>query len=152
MGRMTDSAHVHPSSGLSERALSLALFAKYSGLATYGVWAAVVEIPTFVIVGSPIFAVSWALCVAIFAIVAAAGVARTWTTGHHRLERFSTAAFVLSFTAYSFALIYRSWTSGEWTSAPLALIPLVVCILPTIRYYSLVLRARKGREPKPVAA
>lgn len=124
--------------GLSGRALAVALFAKYGGLATYGLWAALVEVPTFVIVGSQVFALVWALCVASFAAFAAAGVARTWVTGRYRFEKWSTAAFVLSFMAYSFALIYRAWSTENWASAPLSLIPVVVCVLPTIRFYSLV--------------
>lgn len=145
---MVDSTLEHQSFGLSGRALTLALFAKYSGLAVYGVWAALVEIPTFVIIGSSTFAVGWAVCVTVFAVLAAAGVARTWTTGRYRFEKWSTAAFVLSFLAYSFALVYRSISTGEWESAPLAVIPVVVCILPTIRFYSLELRGRKTGDSK----
>ncbi|CAN7243496.1 hypothetical protein LJR045_000996 [Microbacterium sp. LjRoot45] len=126
--------------GLSGRALTLALFGKYVGLAAYGFWAAIVEVPTFVIVGSRAFALGWALCVVAFATLAAAAVARTWVTGRYRFEKWSTAAFVLSFVAYSFALIYRSGSSGDWDSAPLSLVPVVVCVLPTIRFYSLVRR------------
>ena len=133
--------------GLSDRALCLALFAKYVGLTIYGAWAAVVEIPTFVIVGSSTFAIIWAVLVSGFAVFAAAGIARTWSTGKHRLEQWATAAFVLTFLAYSFALVYRSAITGEWASGPLSVIPVVVCILPTIRFYSLVLRrVRRGSE------
>lgn len=146
MGHMVDSRLEHQSFGLSGRALCLALFAKYAGLAVYGAWAALVEIPTFVIIGSSTFAVAWAVLVTTFAILAAAGVARTWTTGRFRFEHWATAAFVLTFLAYSFALIYRSGTTGEWSSAPLAIIPVVVCILPTIRFYSLVLHSRPRGE------
>lgn len=148
---MVDSTLEHQSFGLSGRALCLALFAKYSGLAVYGVWAALVEIPTFVIVGSPFFAVMWASLTAGFAVLAASGVARTWATGRYRFEKWTTAAFVLTFLAYSFALLYRATTSGEWASGALAVIPVVVCILPTIRYYSLVLHSRP-RSTKGEAA
>ncbi len=151
MARMTDPALEHPAFGLSGRALSLALFAKYSGLVVYGVWAALVEIPTFVIVGSSTFAVAWASLVTLFAAAAAAGVARTWTTGRFRFEYWATAAFVLTFLAYSFALVYRSGSTGDWDSAPLSIIPVVVCILPTIRFYSLVLHSRP-RGKKAAAA
>lgn len=137
----------HEPGGLSDRALCLALFAKYVGLSIYGAWAAVVEIPTFVIVGSSTFAIVWALLVSGFAVFAAAGIARTWSTGKHRLEQWAAAAFVLTFLAYSFALVYRAAMSGEWSTGPLSVIPVVVCILPTIRFYSLVLRrVRRGSE------
>lgn len=143
---MTDRTLVHQSVGLSGRALAVALVAKYVGLTLYGLWAGVVEIPTFVIVGSSRFALGWAIMVTTFAALAAVGVIRTWATGHYRLEQVFTALFVLTFIAYSFALIYRAGSSGEWASAPLALIPVVVCILPTIQFYSLIIRAKRAEN------
>lgn len=137
---MVDGTLEHQITGLTGRALTIALFAKYGGLGTYGIWAALVEVPTFVIVGSPGFALVWAISVTVFAVFAACGVARTWLTGRFRFEKWSTAAFVLSFIAYSYALVYRAFTTENWASAPLAVIPVVVCILPTIRFYSLVKR------------
>lgn len=143
----TDRTAPREPGGLSDRALCLALFAKYVGLSIYGAWASIVEIPTFVIVGSSAFAVIWGILVSAFALFAAGGVARTWSTGKHRLEQWATAAFVLTFVAYSFALIYRSIAVEEWSTGPLSLIPIVVCILPTIRFYSLVLRrVRRGSD------
>lgn len=152
MGRMTDETLQHRAHGLSGKALSLALFAKYAGLALYGVWAGIVEIPTFVIVGSSAFAVGWAITVSVAALLAAVGVARTWSTGHYRLELYSTAAFVLTFLGYSFALIYRSWTTGEWSSAPLALIPAIVCVLPTIQFYALIIRGKRRQNAEAAAS
>lgn len=135
----------HQAFGLSGRALCLALFGKYSALAAYGIWAAVVEIPTFVVVASSPFAVAWAGSVAILASLAAIGVGRTWTTGRFRLEKWTTAAFIATFSGYSYALIWRAWTSNNWDAAPLSLIPLTFCILPAIRYFSLVIHARNVR-------
>lgn len=153
MGPMTGPTATHPvAHGLSEKELSLALFAKYSALTAYGAWAAYVEVPTFVIVGSSTFALVWALTVALFALLAAVGVARTWMTGHHRLEQWATAAFVLAFTAYSSALIWRSYTTADWSSAPLALIPLAVVILPTIQYFRLIIRAKRARNSEAAGA
>lgn len=140
----------HDAGGLSERMLSLALLGKYLMLMAYGVWSALVEVPTFVIVGSPLFAFTWAVLVAAFGALAAAGVLRSWTTARHRMERWTTAAFVLTFLGYSFALLYRAGETGSWGGASLALIPVAVCILPAIRYYSLVRRtARPRRKGKP---
>jgi hypothetical protein len=130
----------HDAGGLSERMLSLALLGKYVVLMAYGVWSAVVEVPTFVIVGSPLFAFTWAVLVFAFATAAALGVLRSWATARHTMERWTTAAFVLTFLGYSFALIWRAHETGSWGGASLALIPVAVCILPGIRYYSLVRR------------
>ena len=152
MGRMTDETLQHRAHGLSGKTFSLALFAKYAGLALYGVWAGIVEIPTFVIVGSSAFAAGWAITVSVAALLAAVGVARTWSTGHYRLELYSTAAFVLTFLGYSFALIWRSATSGEWASAPLALIVAIVCILPTIQFYGLIIRAKRRENAERAAS
>lgn len=135
----------HQSFGLSGRALCLALFGKYTALAAYGVWAAIVELPTFTIVASAGFAVWWATTVAVLATVAALGVARTWGTGRFRLEKWTTALFIVVFSGYSYALIYRSAVTENWDSAPLALIPVVVCILPAIRWFSLVVHGRDLR-------
>lgn len=143
---MADRGTTHEIEGLSNGALCLALFAKYVGLTLYGAWAAVVEIPTFVIVGSSTFAAAWAMTVALLAGLAAAGVARTWITGRYRLEKWSTAAFILVFTIYSWALIIRAVDTGDADALPLALVPLIVCILPTIQYYRLVLRQFLGRR------
>lgn len=120
--------------------MCLALFGKYAGLTIYGVAGAIFEIPTFVTVGSSSFAVAWSSVVAIFALLAAIGVGRTWRTGKFRLEKFSTAVFCLAFLGYSFALIYRASTDQDLGALPLAIIPVVLCILPGIRYYSLVNR------------
>lgn len=153
MGRMTDTHPVHHDGhGLSEKELSVALFGKYAALAVYGGWAALVEIPTFVIVGSSTFAIAWAVTVTVFALLAAIGVARTWVTGHHRLEQWSTAAFVLAFTGYSSALIYRAGSTGDWATAPLALIPIAVVILPTIQFYRLVRRAKRAKNAEAAAS
>ncbi len=141
----TEPQATHDAGGLSERMLSVALLGKYVMLAAYGVWSAVVEIPTFVIVGSPLFAFTWAVLVAAFAALAATGVMRSWATARHRMERWTTAAFVLTFTGYSFALIYRAAATGEWAGSALALVPIAVCILPGIRYYSLVRRTATRR-------
>lgn len=135
----------HQDFGLSGRALCLALFAKYIGLTAYGIWAAIVELPTFTIVASVPFAIVWATIVAALAVVAALGVARTWTTGRFRLEKWTTAGFIAVFSGYSYALLFRSASSSDWDSAPLAIIPLVVCILPAIRWFSLILRSRNLR-------
>lgn len=136
----------HQAFGLSGRALCLALFGKYIGLSAYGIWSAVVEIPTFIIVASSQFAVVWAGLISVFSGLAAMGVARTWATGYFRLEKWSTAAFIALFSGYSYALAYRSITSQDWDSAPLILVPLVVCIMPAIRYFSLVIRSRNIRH------
>lgn len=135
--------------GLSERALSVALFLKYAALAVYGLWSIVAEIPTFVIVGSPLFALVWASAVCTLAVLAAAGVARSWTTSRHRMERWTTAAFVLTFVGYSFALVYRAIETSAWEGSALAVIPVAVCILPAIRYYSLVRRTRRTQPKGP---
>lgn len=132
--------------GLSERTLSLCLFTKYTLLAACGIWAAVVEVPTFVIVGSPEFTLLWATTVATFAILAATGVMLSWTTGRHWLERWTTAAFVPTFLAYSSALIYRAAMTNDWSSSAFIVIPVAVCILPTVRYYSLVRRMALARR------
>lgn len=132
----------HQTFGLSGQALCLALFAKYLGLTIYGVWASIVEIPTFVIVASSYFAIAWAASVATFAGLAAIGVARTWTSGRYRLEKWTTFAFSITFIGYSFALIWRAATSQNWDALPLALIPITICILPIIRYFSLVIHAK----------
>lgn len=149
---MTDATLEHDEHGLSGRGLAGALFVKYVTLFAYGVWAAVVEIPTFVLLGGSTFAVAWASTVAIFAGLAAIGIVRTWTSGRYRLEKWATAFFVLAFSAYSSALVLRSSASGDWEAAPLALIPLALCALPTIRYYSLVRRGHfrwERRRLKP---
>lgn len=132
----------HQTFGLSGRALCLALFSKYLGLAIYGIWAAIVEIPTFVLVTSSPFAVAWAASVAVFAGLAAVGVARTWTSGRYRLEVWTTFAFSVTFVGYSFALVWRAVTTANWDAAPLALIPIAITVLPIIRYYSLIIHAK----------
>jgi len=134
----------HTVGGLSERQLSVALLAKYIALTLYGIWAAIVEIPTMAIVGSPRFAITWAILVAVFAAIAAFGVMRTWTTLRSRVERVATASFIITFMSYSTALVVRAIQSGDWSPAPLSLIPLAVCVLPTIRFYSLGGRSWKG--------
>lgn len=136
----------HQVFGLSGRALCLALFGKYAALAAYGVWAAVIELPTFTIIGSPTFAIGWSSSVAVLATIAALGVARTWGTGRFRLEKWTTFLFIAVFSGYSYALIFRSWSTNDWDSAPLALIPVVVCILPAIRWYSLIFHGRRVRR------
>lgn len=138
----------HQSFGLSGRTLCLALFGKYIGLSAYGIWAAIVELPTFTIVASSQFATVWAGLIAAFAGLAALGVARTWATGRFRLEKWSTAAFVMTFSGYSYALGYRAVTTQDWDSAPLILIPLVICIMPVIRYFTLVVHARDVRHTR----
>ncbi len=58
MDRMSDGMLRQGVAGLSGRGLALALLAKYAALTIYGIWAAIVEIPTFVMIGSSIFAPS----------------------------------------------------------------------------------------------
>lgn len=97
MGDVTDERLEHSIHGLSGRQLAVALFGKYLVLTVYGIWAAVVELPTFVLVGSSTFATAWASAVA-----------------------------------------------DKWDAAPTALIPIAVCILPTIRWISLIRRPKGG--------
>lgn len=130
----------HASFGLSGPAFCFALLLKYAGLTIYGIGSIVFEVPTFVTIGSSFFAIAWASLVTLFAGFAVIGVARTWRTGKFQLEKSTTAAFVLTFTGYSFALAYRAITQEDFGSLPLAIIPIVVVILPTVRYYSLVSR------------
>lgn len=136
----------HQTFGLSGRALCLALFGKYILFTVYGVWAAIVEIPTFIIATTSAFATGWATAVGALAAVAALGVARTWTTGRFRLERWTTFGFVCVFLGYSVALVYRSASTQDWDSAPLALIPLAVCVLPIIRYFSLTIHGKRNHR------
>lgn len=136
---MVDPELEHQSIGLSGRGLAGALFAKYSTIVVYGILALIFEIPTFVVIGSSLFAFSWALAVTTLAFLAAVGVARTWMTGRFRLEKWTTALFILAFTAYSFALVWRGISTENPGSIPLAILPLSLCVLPTVRYYSLVL-------------
>ncbi len=49
-------------------------------------------------------------------------------------------AFVCIFLGYSFALIYRSIDHANPGSAPLAVIPFVISVLPAIRFASLLPR------------
>lgn len=137
-----DATLEHQIFGLSGRALCLALFTKYVGLTAYGVWAAIVELPTFVLVASSTFAVVWASVVSTAALLAAAGVARTWATGRFRLEQYATAAFIAGFSGYSYALIFRAITTANYDAAPTAFVPLIICILPAIRWFSLIIRKR----------
>jgi hypothetical protein len=134
--------HMHPASGLSDGALTIALLLKYLILSAYGVWATVVETSTFVIIGSSLFATVWAAVVAVTAGLAAAGVIRSWMTGRRAFEHVSTAAFILVFMAYAYALIWRAISENSPGSAPLALVAVAVCVLPTVRFYSIVLRGR----------
>ncbi len=135
---MVDATLEHQTLGLSGGALVRMLFSIYVGIVVYGIWAAIVEIPTFVIIGSSTFAIAWASTVAFFGFGAALGVARTWGTGRFRLEKWSTALFMLAFIGYSFALIFRAATTGNWDAAPLAVIPVILCIPPSFRWLSLV--------------
>jgi hypothetical protein len=137
---MTDPTLAHQSFGLSGRALAVALFAKYVALAIYGSWAVFVEIPTFVVATSSFFAVGWAFAVAALAIAAAVGVGHTWVTGRYRLEKWTTAALIMVFIGYSFALLFRGLFTHDFDSLPLSIIPVALCTLPGIRYYSLVAR------------
>lgn len=146
---MVDPSLEHQGLGLSGRDLALALFGKYFILALYGAWAAVVELPTFVLVGSHLFATLWGATVAILASVALLGIARTWATGRYRLEKWTTAGFILVFLGYSFAIVWRCVITNDWDSAPTALIPVAVCILPTIRFYSLMIHGRDGNASSP---
>lgn len=136
---MVDPTLEHQSIGLSGRALMLALFTKYVSIMVYGVAAIIFEVPTFVVVGSSLFALVWASLVLTLATAAALGVARTWFTGRFRLEKWTTALFILTFTAYSSALLWRSISTGNMGSLPLAILPVSLCILPIVRYYQLVL-------------
>lgn len=135
--------------GLTERALSIALLLKYVLLGAYGAWAAIVEIPTFVIVGSRLFATAWAVIVLVTATLAAVGVVRSWLSGRRMFENISSALFVLTFIGYFFALLWRAISSENWGGAPLALIPLAVVVLPVIRFYTVIMRGRI--RPKRVA-
>lgn len=138
----------HRAGGLSERTLSIALFLKYLVLTAYGIWAAAVELPTFVALGGSTFASTWAATVAVTAALAAFGVRRSWRTGQHRLEKWSTVIFSIVFLGYSIALIIRAVNESNWDTAPLSLIPVALCILSTIRYFSLVRRASPPREKR----
>lgn len=141
---MVDPSLEHQGLGLSGRDLALTLFGKYIILAIYGAWAAVVELPTFVLVGSHLFAALWGTAICLLASVALFGIARTWATGRYRLEKWTTAAFILVFVGYSFAIIWRCVITDDWDSGPTALIPVAVCVLPTIRFYSLMIHGRDG--------
>jgi hypothetical protein len=143
---MADETLVHQPVGLSGRSLAVVLFAKYCLLVVYGVWAALVEIPTFVIVASAPFAVTWASLVTVFAFFAAVGTARSWLTGRGRLEQWATALFILTFCGYSSALVVRAFSSGDFDSMPLALIPIALCLSPGARYFSLVRHAHVQRK------
>lgn len=129
-----------PALGLSGRDLGLVLSAKYVILAVYGIWAAIAELPTFVAIGSSLFATGWAITVATFALAALGGIIRTWCTGHFRFEKWATAALVLVFIGYSFALLYRAATTENWDGAPTMLLPIALSILPIIRFYSFIPR------------
>jgi hypothetical protein len=146
---MVDPTLEHQRLGLSGRDLALALTVKYAVLALYGIWAAIARLPTFVIIGSSTFAIGWAATVAALATLALIGIARTWTTGRYRLEKWTTAAFICVFLGYSFALVWRSIVSQDWESTPTALIPLAVCSLPVIRFFSLLVHGRDGKTMSP---
>lgn len=125
----------HDSFRMPPGLIALALGAKYAMLVIYGITAAIVEVPSFIIVGGSGFAVGWAITVGTFAAIAALGVIHTWRTNRCRLERWTTAALILAFTAYSTVLIIRGQIVGDSDGTPLAILPIALVILPTIRYY-----------------
>ena len=135
---MVDPTLEHQRLGLSGRVLSLTLAVKYFLLGIYGVWASVAEVPSFVAVGGSPFAITWAATVAVVSAVALVGVARTWLTGRYRLEKWTTAALVLTFATYGVVLIVRAVLMGNADAAPLAILPFALIGFPTVRYYSLV--------------
>lgn len=142
MGTLRDDTLMRP--GLSEGEITLSLFLKYSLLSIYGLLAVAIEVPTFTIVGSKLFALVWASCVALLAIAAAIGVARTWFTGKFRLEMYATFAFISTFLGYSVALGYRAFNEHTWSSLPLAILPMAFCVLPAIRHFSLARKSGKA--------
>jgi len=135
---MVDPSLEHQRLGLSGRILSLTLAVKYLLLCAYGLWATVEEVPTFVVVGGSPFAITWAIVVSVVAAIALVGVARTWLTGRYRLEKWTTAALVLTFVVYGCAIIVRAVLTGNAGSAPLCILPFALVGFPTVRYYSLV--------------
>lgn len=145
---MTDRTLEHQVHGLSGGELAAVLTVKYSILTVYGIWAAVVELPTFVIATSSSFATGWAATTAILASLALVGIGRTWRTGRFRFEKWTTFFFVVVFLGYSFALVYRALATGNTDATPTALIPLAVVTLPAVRWASLVRRSRKGTPRK----
>lgn len=136
--------HGHESFRLAPGSIALALALKYTGLVVYGLWAAFVEVPSFVVVGGSGFAIGWAATVTILALLALGAVLRSWFTDRYRFEKWATAGLILGFTSYSVVLIVRSSILADWDSIPLALLPVLLSIFPAIRYYSLV--ARQARE------
>ncbi|MBO3663748.1 hypothetical protein [Microbacterium stercoris] len=130
----------HAEEGLSGGAVCAGLMYKYLGLAAYGAWAMIVEIPTFTIVAGASFAFAWAAAVTALALLAAAAVARTWTTGRYRFEQLATWLLIMVFLGYSGALLGRGGGA-----APLAAIPAILVGFPAIRVFSLA-RRRKGSQ------
>lgn len=135
---MVDPSLEHQRLGLSGRVLSLTLGVKYVLLGAYGVWATIEEVPSFVAVGGSPFAITWAAMVAAASSLALIGVARTWLTGRYRLEKWTTAALVLTFITYGIVLIVRAILTGNAGAAPLCILPFALVGFPTVRYYSLV--------------
>jgi hypothetical protein len=136
----------HALHGLTGSELAIALTGKYSFLTIYGGWAAITQLPTFVAIGGPNFAIAWASTVCMLSLLALAGIARTWMTGRFRMEKWTTFTFICVFVGYSFALIYRAGDSGDWGAAPTSLIPLAVCVLPVIRWIRLIRRQETKSE------
>lgn len=121
-------------------ALALALILKYVALVGYGLTASVLRVPSFVSVGGSLFALAWAVVIFVFASLALAATARTWYTGHFRLEKWAIAGLVLMFLAYSVVIVVRGALQNDWVGASVAWLPVILSILPTIRYYSLSAR------------
>lgn len=128
----------HDAFRLSPGLVALGYFLKYVGLALYGITAAVIEVPSFVLVGGSRFAFGWAVTVVVFAIFAAVAVVRTWRTGRVLFEKRVTAALILTFLSYSVVLVVRAIMTDTLAAASLAWIPFVLTIFPIIRYYTLV--------------
>lgn len=145
---MVDPTLEHQKQGLSGRALTGGLIVKYGLLAIYGAWATSNEVPSFVAVGGSHFAIAWAAAVMVSALIALIGLIRTWRTGRFRLEKWTTAILILTFTVYGVVLIVRSVLTSDWGSAPLAILPFALVGFPTIRYYSLVIRGANRKDAK----
>lgn len=122
---------------LSPEAFAAALFLKYGLLVIYGIHAAIVEVPSFVAVGGPVFATLWAIIVCFFAGLALIGVYRSWMTNKTTFEKWTTGSLILAFLTYSIVLVIRSIDTESGATSALAWVPLALVILPIIRFYSL---------------
>lgn len=117
---------------------------KYTLIAGYGLWSALVGVPTIRAVSGEIVESIWPWAIVVAAAVAIVGVIRSRSTGRAGTEVLGILLLLAVLAGYAITIYTRCVTEGTWDRAPTGVLPIVVMVMPFARMLDLSRRRGKA--------